>query len=195
MKLKELVMKIFANTVSRIIAIAVIVGVVLLIVVFNKNDKVDTTYILTQLEKASELTTAKLNFTGMTEYKDDGLVVLNKSNFKMVYKATARAGIDVKEVKIDVDDFNKVVWLTIPKAKILDVKVDMESIKYFDEKFSLFNFNSKDDANKANAQVEKGAIEELENMGILEMANNQAEALIKGLIQDSVPKNYEIKVK
>lgn len=195
MKIKELLMKIFANTISRIIAIAVIVGVVLLIVVFNKNDNVDTTYIFAQLEKASELTTAKLNFTGMTEYKDDGVVVLNKSNFKMIYKATARAGIDVNEVKIDVDDFNKVVLLTIPKAKILDVKVDMESIKYFDEKFSLFNFNSKDDANKANAQVEKGAIEEIENMGILEMANNQAEALIKGLIQDSIPKNYKIKVK
>lgn len=32
-------------------------------------------------------------------------------------------------------------------------------------------------------------------MGILEMANDQAEALIKGLIQDVVPKDYEIKIK
>jgi hypothetical protein len=71
----------------------------------------------------------------------------------------------------------------------------MNKIKYFDEKFSLFNVDAKEDANKANALAEEEAKKELAGMGILEMANEQAEALIKGLIQDVVPKNYEIKVK
>ena len=39
------------------------------------------------------------------------------------------------------------------------------------------------------------AKKELAGMGILEMANDQAEALIKGLLQDVVPKDYEIKIK
>lgn len=193
-KLKELIIKFFMNKIGRIIIIIVIVLLVLFLI-YNKNEKLDTKYLITTLEKASELTTAKLNYTGMSEFEDQGIAIINRSDFIMVYKATARAGIDVKEVKINVDNINKVVWLTIPKAKILEVKVDSESIKYFDEKFSLFNFDDKEDANKANALAEKKAKEELSNMGVLEMADTQSEALIKGLLQDVVPNKYEIKIK
>ena len=194
--LKELITKILKNKVGKIISIIVLVSIILFVVILcNKEDELDSTYIIARLENASELTTAKLHYTGMSEFEDDGIGFINGSDFKMVYEATARAGIDVSDIKVDVDNFNDVVWLTIPKAEILEVKVDMDSIKYFDEKFALFNFNSKEDANKANAQVEEKAKEELKNMGILEMADSQAEALIKGLIQDVIPKGYEIKVK
>ena len=131
----------------------------------------------------------------MSEYKDSGITFINKSDFIMVYEATARAGIDVKEIGVDADDINHIVWITIPKAKIQDVKVNMDSIKYFDEKFALLNVDYKEDANKATSMAEKEAFKEIEEMGVLEMADEQAEALITGLIQDVVPKNYEIKVK
>ena len=195
MKVKELLesFKKFKKIIIPII-IVVIIGIVYF-GFYNKNAEIDNTYIITQLQNASELTTTKLKYTGMSEFEDTGVSFINKSNFIMVYEANARAGIDVKEIKVDVDNISHVVWLTIPKAKILDVKVDMNSIKYFDEKFALFNVDYKEDANKANALAEEKAIEELENMGILEMADNQAEALIKGLIQDVVPQNYEIKIK
>ena len=131
----------------------------------------------------------------MSEYKDTGISFINRADFIMVYQANARAGIDVKEVQIETDDISKIIWITIPNAKILDVKVATDSIKYFDEKFALLNVDYKEDANKATALAEQEAIKELESMGILEMANNQAGALIKGLIQDVIPKNYEIKIK
>lgn len=162
---------------------------------YEPEQTLDTTYIIAKLEKSSELTTAKLNFTGISEFKDSGIAFISKSDFIMVYEATARAGIDVKDIKVVADDINHVVWLTLPEAEVLDVKVDMNKIKYFDEKFSLFNVDAKEDANKANALAEEEAKKELASMGILEMANDQAEALIKGLIQDVVPKDYEIKIK
>lgn len=190
--------KVLKNKVGRIICLALAVVIVLSIVVissYESEQTVDTTYIIAKLEKSSELTTAKLNFTGMSEFKDSGIGFISKSDFIMVYEATARAGIDVKDIKVKADNIKHIVWLTLPQAKILDVKVDMNKIKYFDEKFSLFNVDAKEDANKANALAEKEAEKELAEMGILEMANDQAEALIKGLIQDVVPNNYEIKVK
>jgi len=147
------------------------------------------------LKKSSELTTAKLTYTGLSEYKDTGISFINRSDFIMVYQATARAGIDVKEILVNADKITKTVWITIPKAKILEVKVNMNSIKYFDEKFALLNVDYKEDANKATALAEEEAVKELEGMGILEMANEQAEALIKGLIQDLIPENYELKIK
>lgn len=113
----------------------------------------------------------------------------------MIYEATARAGIDVKKIKIEQDKMGKTVWITIPKAEILDVKVNSNDITYYDEKFALYNFDSKEDSNKAIVKAEEDAKEKIGNMGILEMADTQAETLIKGLIQDSIPYNYEIKVK
>ena len=190
-------MKIIKTNLKLIILIAIIV-VVCLAIFFIKNssnkEEIDTTYLVAKLEKASELTTAKLTYKGFSKFKDKGIVILNKSDFLMVYSATARAGIDVKEIEIDVDKITKTVKVKIPEAKILEVKVDPTSIKYYDEKFALFNFNSKEDANKAQALAETEAKEEIAKMGILETSNEQAEALIKGLLQDTIPENYKLVV-
>ena len=175
-----------------VIAIALICLVIFLIKNSSKEEEIDTTYLIAKLEKASELTTAKLTYKGFSKFKDKGIVILNKSDFLMVYSATARAGIDVKEIKVDVNKITKTITVKIPKAKILEVKVDPTSIKYYDEKFALFNFNSKEDANKAQALAEKEAETEITNMGILETADQQSAALIKGLLQDAIPESYTL---
>ena len=61
--------------------------------------------------------------------------------------------------------------------------------------YGKVELNSKEDANKAQALAEENAKEELAKMGILKMADNQAESLIKGIIQDSIPNDYKIEVK
>lgn len=162
---------------------------------YNEKAEVNSEYVNALLEKASELTSAKLNYTGMTEYKDTGIPIINKSDFIMVYEATARAGIDMKDVKVEVDDKKKIVRLSIPKAEVLDVKVKASSIKYFDEKFALLNVNEKEDSNRAIDLAEKAAEEEVRDMGVLEMADGQAEALIKGLLRDAVPADYKFDIK
>ena len=198
MKILNLFSWFFKNKIGRIVGIILIAFIVsfsVFVYLENRNSNIDTTYIIAKLEESSELTTTKLNYTGMSEFEDTGISFINRSDFIMVYEATARIGIDVKEISIKCDDFNKVVWLTMPKAKILDVKVDLSKIKYFDEKFALFNVDYKQDANKAALLAEQSAMNELENMGILDMANTQSVELIKNLIRDLIPNNYEIKVK
>lgn len=158
MKVKELTNKVFKNKIGRIVSLILIAVIAVTTVILFTNQKeqhVDTTYLVATLEKASEMTTAKLNYTGMSEFEDDGVPFISKSDFIMVYKATARAGIDVKEVKITSDDVNHTVYITLPQAKVLDVKVDSGSIKYFDTKFALFNLDEKEDASKAQALAEK----------------------------------------
>lgn len=190
--------KIFKNKIGRIIMLMIFLSIVsfmTFVYLYNKNEKVDVSYIITTLEKSSELTTAKLNYSGMLKFEDDGIPLINKSNFTMVYDAIVRTGIDATEIKVEADNFTDTIWLTIPKARVLDVKIDSNTIKYFDEKFALFNVNSKEDVNKAMSLAEEDAKVKMENMGVLEMADLQAEALIKGLIQDVIPNGYQIKVK
>ena len=198
-KIEEKTKKTFSKL--KIIKITVISTIIILaiialsIYIYNKNKKLDITYITAQLEKSSELTTATLKFKGIYDYEDSGVAVINKANFIMLYEATARAGIDISEVKIEQDNFKPIVWVTIPKAKVLDIKVDTNSIKYLKTDFTLLNTNPKEDANKANSLAEKDAKTEVEQMGILEAADQQAEALVKGVIQDIVPKKYDIQIK
>ncbi len=188
--------KILKNKVATMICLIVIVVIIVtggLYLTRNKTSEVDTTYLGAKLEKASELTTTKLTYKGFTKYTDKGVKVINRSDFLMVYTATARAGIDVKEVKITSDKIAKKVIIKLPKAKILDVKVDPSTIKYYDTKLALFNFNSREDANDAQALAEKEARKELNQLGILESANEQAEVLIRGLLQESIPDDYDLK--
>lgn len=191
--------RILKNKIARnsfIIAVLAVVTVVFVyIFLYNKEEKITSSYLGTKLTKVGELTTVKLNYTGFLEYHDKGIPVFNKSDFLMTYEANARVGIDLEEVEIEVDNPNKIVTLSIPKAEILDVKIDPNKINYYDTKFALFNVNEKEDGNKAQALAEEQAYKDLTEMGVLESANEQALTLIKGLLQNVVPSDYEYKVK
>ena len=75
-KIEEKTKKTFSKL--KIIKITVISTIIILaiialsIYIYNKNKKLDITYITAQLEKSSELTTATLKFKGIYDYEDSG---------------------------------------------------------------------------------------------------------------------------
>ncbi len=178
-----------------LLVLVLIIAIVIRLFFYNDKEEITSSYLGTQLSKVGELTTVKLKYDGIAEYKDKGITFVTKSDFVMKYKAEARVGIDLEKVKTKVDNQNKVVWLTIPKAEIQDVHVNTSDIKYYDEKFSLFNVDEKEDGNKAIELAEKEAKTALEQMGVLESADEQAFTLIKGLLHNAVPSDYEFKLK
>lgn len=198
-QIKEILLKRFLTkkiiSIFVMLIIAIVAIVCVRIFLYNEKPVVNTEYIISKLEKASELTTAELTYKGFTSYEDEGVIIINKASFRMLYTATARAGIDVSKIEVKPDDMNKKVLVIIPKAEILGVDVDPTSIEYFDEKVALFNLNSKEDANKAEAMAEDAAEKELANMGILQMADDQAETLIRGLLEEAIPDSYCLEVK
>ena len=174
-----------------LVAIVIVLGIYFFL--YNDEEEVTEDYLGTKLSKVGELTTVKLNYTGFLQYQDKGIPIFNRSDFIMTYEANARVGIDLEKVEIEVDNTNKMVSLTIPKAEIQDVKIDTSEIKYYDSDFALFNVDEKEDGNKALELAEKNAQEELGKMGVLESADEQALTLIKGLLQNAVPADYEFK--
>ncbi len=180
--------------IPSLVAFVLLVSVIIYIVSPKTPEIADTKYLLGVITEASELTTAKINFTGKAEYKDSGVAFINKSDFIMMYEADARVGIDVTKVKVTANDLAKTIYVEIPKAEVLEVHVKADSVEYFDEKFSLFNLDKKEDGNKAIALAEEEARKELQEMGIIPLADNQAETLIKGLIVNAIPDGYKIEV-
>ena len=148
--------------------------------------------ITAKLESASELITSKVTLRGIAEYSDGGWYVFDKGDFVMVYESEVKAGIDVKKVKFAVDDENAIIYIYIPEAEILSIKVLPDSIKYYNESFALFNFDKKDDANKAQLLAEESAQEDALNAGVLDLANTQSETLVKGILEE-VTKGYDMK--
>ena len=178
-----------------ILLIVIIVSIVVGVKTTKKKESADFTYLNQLLEKSSELTSAKLKITGIENYKDAGAMIINRSDFTMVYTATIRAGVELKEVKVEPNNITKEIIITIPKAKVFDCHVNQEDIKYFDEKFALFNVDSKEDANKACALAEQDGIKEAEQTGILEFAETEAEYVIKDILTPALPKGYKLIIK
>lgn len=200
-KNNNLFTKLLKTAKSKIIFILVVVLIItiaLLVIrnkMFNKQESADFTYLSMLLEKSSELTTAKLKITGIENYKDAGAMIINRSDFTMVYSATIRAGVELKEVKIEPNTIEKEIVIVMPKAKVFDCHVNQNEIQYFDEKFALFNLDSKEDANKACALAEQDGIKEAEGTGILEFAEVEAEYVIKNILTPALPEGYTLTVK
>ena len=77
----------------------------------------------------------------------------------------------------------------------MDVKVDPNNIKFYGTGFALFNVNEKEDLAKALSLAEADARKEASSTGILDLANQQSETLIKGILANAIPKGYTMEVK
>ena len=188
--MKQIASKIFALTLLTVVLMGCFA-----FTACEEQEDVSTELLISTLEKCGELTTIKLNYAGVTEYEDSGIDWINAKDFTMVYRATLQAGIDLEKVEIEVDKKEKTVWVTIPDAEIFDVNVDGASVEFYSKKIALFNFDSKEDAAKAIDMAEEEAAKEAVSTGVLKAADEQAETLIKGILSDVVPKDYEIKTR
>ena len=198
MKVKEFAKKILTSKKHAIIFFtvsAILMVTLFCLVTYNRTPQADTTSLNQLLRKASDLTTAELRLTNMTKYDDEGLAILNRSDFIMVYEATVWSGIDVEKVEIIPNHSTKVIEVNIPKATIQNVKVDSSTIEYFDEGFSLFNPNEKEDNNAAIVKAEEDIKEDALKSGILELADKQSATLIEGLLAKAVPAGYTLEAK
>ena len=185
---------------KTIISIVVVVVLALSAGVFiyskmNEPPITDTNFLISTLEKSSDLTTAKLNYKGFTFYtEENGARFISKSSFLMTYDATVRAGIVMSDVIMTADDTLGIIDIRVPKATIQNVDIIESSIEILDEDFVMFDFDQYDDMTTAITDAEKDAEEKITTMGILKMADTHAIALIKDIIMPLVPDDYTIEI-
>ena len=172
------------------------IGLIILVLIIgisiykNRSREVTSKSLNLLLEKSSEVTSAKLYITGFYSYEDDGISIINSSDFKMVYKATIRAGFNLSEVEVT-KVTSDTVYVTVPKSNVLEVTIDNDKVEIFDSGFSLFNFNSKDDMNKALSLAKEDAKSNAEATGILEFADKYGEELIENLLSQNMDSKME----
>ena len=150
----------------------------------KEKQEISTDYISGKLEDVGELTTQKLTYTGYITLSKGKIPFINKNGFSMKYTATMRAGMEFAEFDIRVSENSVVV--KIPHADVLDVKVDSETIEFYDEKFSLFNKYGKEGTAEAITLAEKDVLENAEYSELLQRADENAEELIHQILDGAV---------
>jgi len=169
-----------------VVAVALIMGGVWLkTFLFGKSEpKITTDYITGKLDVASELTTAELTYTGLVTFEDGSIPFLTKKGFTMKYTATVEAGIDFSKIEVDVS--GKTVKVTLPETEIQSVKVDPNSIDFYDESFALFNWKDNEDVSDAIARAESDIQNNADMESLKKKSEMQTEKLIRGILEGAI---------
>lgn len=176
---------------------AVIASVALIMVGFlgarllekEDNVKVSAASIEERLSKCSDLTTARLDYRGIIRYEDGDIQYINKKSFSMIYDAHIKAGIDLSQTKVAVND--RKITVTIPKPELQDIVVDPDSLEFYDEKLALFNWTKKEDTTKAMEAAKEDAKEKAAQTDLINQASEQARTVITTLLTPIAEENSE----
>lgn len=151
-----------------------------------------------QITKCADLTTAKLTYKGIVSFTEGQIKYITQNSFNMMYTADAVAGIDMTKVTVEVQDPENgnpgKVIVNVPKATVQSVTIDPDSLKFYDTKWALFNKNANTDVQEALQSAEADARKNMGKKELITEAQDQAEEVLRGFIQNILPENYELEI-
>lgn len=155
---------------------------------------IDETVVTKQLKACSDLATSKMMYRGLVTYTSGNIELWDKKSFQMIYDAEIKAGVDMSEADVSMD--GKKIEILLPAATIQDVSIDPDSIKIYDQKYSLLNWSDRSDTSAAMSEAKADAREAAEKSDMAGQADTQARAIVKQMFavidgQDG----YEVDVK
>ena len=155
----------------------------------------DSSSILNRVVPIQELALVKYNYSGVIGYKDFIKVLkinipLTEKSFLLKYNGYIKAGVDFKNMKVEVT--GKDVHISLPRPKILDTLIDEKSIKVYNESMNAFNPLTIADYNKAIMKEKENMIGDAIRQGILKDATTQAELVLISIMKDMGFENIKI---
>ena len=149
-----------------------------------KEPELTSAFVSGKLEAVSELTTARLTYTGLIKYSEGKIPFLTKNSFSMIYTARVRAGIDIRQAEIDIQEDQVVI--TLPECEVQSIEIDEDSIEFYDEQWALFNRTEKEDVIDMVAAAKADVSEKADMESLIQNARTQTERIVRGLLEDVV---------
>lgn len=137
-----------------------------------------------QLGTICELATLKCYYHNVAKYEAgvDDWVPFNYGKLWLEYGGTVRIGVDASQVSVSTPDENDVLEVTIPRAKVLDIDFDEESINKLSEKRIFSKVSSKTEL-EAFAEAQENMYETaVENQYMLAEGQSRAKEVIERYI-------------
>ena len=192
------------KAINKKIVIAVAAGVLALILVgtlvvlLPKGEKesepsIITTSTLEKILNVSDLSTFEAIYNGVAKVTnpDDPQEI----DYYVSYNATVKAGIDFEQVVISVDEDAKIISVKLPKIKISDITVDIESMDYI---FVNDDANTETVSEEAYKKCIDDVTRESNNeTAIFELAEQNAKNIVEALIRpfvSSLDSEYQLQI-
>ena len=150
----------------------------------KKEPELTSAFVSGKLEAVSELTTARLTYTGLIKYSEGKIPFLTQNSFSMIYTAKVRAGVDLARAGIEIGEAQVVI--TLPECEVQSIDIDEQSIEFYDEHWALFNRTEKEDVIDTIAAAKEDVRQNADLESLLESAGQQTRQLIKGLLEDEI---------
>ena len=153
----------------------------------RENVEISAIVLQNKISAMSELAVVTYTYTELGQYESSkefyGVKMPFTTNrFLLTYDGVIKAGIDMTEVKVDVDQGAKTVTVTLPQAEILSHEIDEDSVKIYDEKTSIFNAFTIEDYTSFYADQKKTVEKKARDKGLLTEAQTQAENAVRQLL-------------
>ena len=189
------------RSVNFITIFFILTTLLLVIILVSKNshkDKelgYDSSAVMNRVVPIQELALVKYNYSGVIGYKDFLKILkinvpLTEKSFLLKYNGYIKAGVDFKNMKVEVN--GKDIHISLPRAKILDTLIDEKSIKVYNESMNAFNPLTIADYNKAIMKEKDTMINDAISQGILKDATKQANVVLTSIMKDMGFENIKI---
>lgn len=159
----------------------------------KKKDKeikvaVTTDTIQQQLNSISELVTQEYVYTNAAkkESSESWLWGVERpfsgKSILITYDGVIRAGVDLSQAKIDVDEQKHTVTVTLPPSKITDNNIPQETINVVEIKNGLFNNVTMEYYNDFVAEQKPKMAQKAIDQGILSKAGREAKVFVQSVL-------------
>lgn len=105
-----------------------------------------------------------------------------QGNYVYSYDGVIKAGIDFKDIEMELDDNNHIIKIRFPEFKILSTEIKDDSFILYNDGANLFTSLKLEDVAISNSELKNAANESALKNGIIDNARINAEALIKGFL-------------
>lgn len=151
------------------------------------NQSSNTALLQERVVELTELATLKYEYKNAMVNRDDKKILLTDIKFaetiKLVeYTGYLKAGSDLSKMKVDYDEEGQQITVRVPKAKVLDNVVDLESMEIEDVKGNIFfDPPTQDLIDDINVQKKKYEEEKI-SQGFLTEADKRTEEVLKSFL-------------
>lgn len=169
-----------------LVAMAVVIGVFFL--GQRSSAPVITTDILgEQLRQVQEMVSVEYHYTNMGKFEDQTnfygwKVPFTTKSFIISYDGVIKAGIDMSQVKVQVNKATHTITITLPSSSIISHEMLEDSLQIFDEKNNLFNSLSIEDFTSFTRDQKKGMEQRAIENGLLESAQQRARETVQSFV-------------
>lgn len=153
--------------------------------VIRKEPKLTSEFISGKIREVSDLIAAELIYNGMLKVTQGQIPFITEKGFTMTYSAHVRSSIDISQIVIEVNGNN--VSIQLPDSVIHSIDVDPDSIQFYDNKYSLFNWHDKGDV----VEAIRTAKEDAEKNADIELLKRKAEKNARKVLSEVLSSTLE----